>query len=271
MDIVRRDHPELPGIVTELKLTIREMKEVNLTRKEAFTRKFKNAINDSTIFLDLLRTYGSVLCFYLQLKSRGRLQRKHTIFSRMLQLRRRVATMRGIYQNTMKTMRNLPKSYDSQKFLIKEKSEIESIKRKNEKEKLAHQEKEYLKKRDRLRALNRGKQLKENEQKIVEEYVRKEERRMNNWQMQNSNSEVDKDDKRRHINMKIFKSIGLKRYRKKSIPRIRKKLKYQKALKLRKLQGYKPYKGKMAHYDSYDIPIRITHSKKLDAQRPKNF
>jgi len=76
MDIVRRDHPELPGIVTELKLTIQEMEEVNAIRKEAMSRRFDDAINDSTMFLDLLRTYGSVLSFYLHIKSRGRLQKK---------------------------------------------------------------------------------------------------------------------------------------------------------------------------------------------------
>ncbi|ETO20535.1 hypothetical protein RFI_16687 [Reticulomyxa filosa] len=68
MDIVRRDHPELPGIVTELKVTIQEMENVNSIRKKAISEKFTNAVNDATMFLDLLRTYASILCFFLKLK-----------------------------------------------------------------------------------------------------------------------------------------------------------------------------------------------------------
>ncbi|ETO20534.1 hypothetical protein RFI_16686 [Reticulomyxa filosa] len=138
----------------------------------------------------------------------------------------------------------------------------------NEKQEEEKKKEEMTRKKEEFAI--KEKKLNEKEKKIVDEYVRKEERKMTNWQA--DDAEDDSNKERRLINMKIFKSIGLRRYRKQAIPRIRKKMKYKKALKLRKIKGYKPYKGQIPQgRDEYNIPINVSHSKKLLSGTSKSF
>ena len=66
--IVRRDHPELPGMVHELRSTVSLMHEVLKAREEATDKGFTHGHRDISLFLDLLRAYSATLAFYLTLK-----------------------------------------------------------------------------------------------------------------------------------------------------------------------------------------------------------
>ena len=68
MRLIKRDNPELPGILVELKSVIQDLKIVNNNRLKAIKMDFDEGIKDATLYLELLRTYAATLSFYLQLK-----------------------------------------------------------------------------------------------------------------------------------------------------------------------------------------------------------
>ena len=65
--ILKRDRPELIGILQDLNKVVKGLKEIDKNRVEAIKRKFSDCAKDCTLFLDANRTYGALLAFYLRL------------------------------------------------------------------------------------------------------------------------------------------------------------------------------------------------------------
>jgi len=64
--------------------------------------------------------------------------------------------------------------------------------------------------------------------------------------------------------MKIFRAKGLRRYRKKAIPKVKQRIKYEKKMKLLRKKGYKPYKGtKIVDDGVTNLNVNVIHSVKL--------
>jgi len=78
-----------------------ELEHANKYRLLSIKKQFDDGIKDGTLFCDLLRLYAATLAFYLRLKSNGEVDKKHPIFDKMLQLRRRAEVMRPVYKKTL--------------------------------------------------------------------------------------------------------------------------------------------------------------------------
>merc|ERR1712228_544125 len=218
-----------------------EMEMVFAERQRAIKKRFDDAIEDSTLFVELLRTYSSTICFYLQLKAKkidSESMKKHGIFSVLLKLKHRVASFRKIYKKSMDFMNNLPSEWDRSEYL-KQKRELF----------------EYEKKRQ----LEIAEKQKKKDEKYKSTLFQRGFNRLNN-----SDKKLEGDDERRHITQKIFKSQGLKRYRKQGIPRVKARIKFEKKMKLWKKKGYRKYKGKVPNGRmENNINTKWTHSKRL--------
>jgi len=101
LKIIKRDNPELIGIIEELGKITLELEHANKYRLLSIKKQFDDGIKDGTLFCDLLRLYAATLAFYLRLKSNGEVDKKHPIFDKMLQLRRRAEVMRPVYKKTL--------------------------------------------------------------------------------------------------------------------------------------------------------------------------
>merc|ERR1712217_928227 len=108
---IQRDHPELPGMLKELKQCTPEMEEVFAVRQRAIEKRFDDAIEDATLFVDILRTYSAMICFYLRLKAQkteSRQMKKQGVFGTLLTLKRKVNEFRKTYQKSEKLFNQLP-------------------------------------------------------------------------------------------------------------------------------------------------------------------
>jgi len=260
--IIKRDHPELPGMLKELKDLTIEMEVVFNERLRAIKKRFDDAIEDSTLFLDLLRTYASTICFYLQLKAKkidSETMKKHGIFSVLLKLKQRTASFRNIYKQSMQFMNNLPENWDRSEYLKQKRELFEYEKQRQLKISEQRKEKEENEERIKKHALKKERKHKKKEQKELKTLFHRGFNRLNN-----SDKKLEGDDTRRHVTEKIFKSKGLKRYRKQGIPRVKARLKWEKKQKAWKRKGYKKFTGKSdTLVMKNNINTKWTHSKRL--------
>ena len=260
--IIRRDHPELPGMLKELKEIVAEMESVFKVRQRAVKKRFDEAIEDSTLFVELLRTYSSTICFYLQLKAKkvdAERMKQHGIFSVLLKLKRQVYGFRKIYKKSIEFLNNLPKNWDRSEYLA-QKRELFEYEKKRQLE-VAERRKEKEAEEERLKKIENKKvrKMKKKEEKYKSTLFQRGFNRLNN-----SDKKLEGDDERRHITQKIFKSQGLKRYRKPGIPRVKARIKYDKKMKLWKRKGYTKFKGKIPNGRmENNINTKWTHSKRL--------
>ena len=260
--IIQRDHPELPGMLKEFKEIVAEMEVVFNERLRAIKKRFDDAIEDSTLFVELLRTYSSTICFYLQLKAKkidSESMKKHGIFSVLLKLKGRVSSFRKIYKKSIEFMNNLPADWDRSEYL-KQKRELFEYEKQRQR-RVADKRKEKEAEELRLKKIEekRVRKIKKKEEKLKSTLFQRGFNRLNN-----SDKKLEGDDERRHITQKIFKSQGLKRYRKPGIPRVKARAKFEKKMKLWKRKGYKKYKGKIPNGRmENNINTKWTHSKRL--------
>ena len=178
----------------------------------------------------------------------------------MIQLKECLGKLKPIYDESMDIMNSLPENWSKDiykreqlKLKIKRQKAEESRRLENINEALL--EKKLLK-----NAKRKERKERQRNEEIKRQIIRKGEQKLHYMDLK------ENEEERRHINQKIFKSRGLKRYRKKGIPRTRQRQKYIKKMKLWRKRGYKPV-IKNKHPDGrfeWKIPINISHSKKLD-------
>lgn len=269
-EILKRDHPELPGIIKELENIVQQLQSVSNERRITIEFKFDDAIEDSALYFDLLRTYASVLSFYLQLKAMKKLgnanAKKHNIYQQMLQLKKRCASMGKLYEQSLQMMRNatnncLDINWNRTKYLANKRKLF-----KDEKIRLGIKAKErkFNERQDRKRG--RILKFKREKRRVKEDVIRKELFKVGEQKMENWDLKMDGPEQRRYITQKIFQSKGLKRYRKQGIPRVKARLKYEKKMKLWKMKGFQkfqPGKFNPNGRGEWNMPIFRSHSKKL--------
>ena len=94
----------------------RDVVRVYGERQLAIEKRFDEAMEDSTLFLELRRTYSSTLSFYLQFKA-AKVQavqsEKHGIFS---VLRHRVNSLRKVHRQPLAFMARLPADWDHKQY-----------------------------------------------------------------------------------------------------------------------------------------------------------
>ena len=238
------------------------MKVVYAARQRAIEKRFDDAIEDSTLFVELLRTYSSTICFYLQLKAKRvgtEEMKKIGVFGVMLKLRQRVKDFRKIYRKSMGFMNNLPSDWDRKEYLKQKKElfEYEKVRQKELHEKRLRTERLKMQ-------MERKEKKKMKKTKKKEELLKKKLFQKGFNRLKNEDVKLEGEDMRRGITQKIFKTQGLKRYRKRGIPRVKAREKFVKKMKLWRRKGYKTYKGKIPNGRmEYNINTRMTHSKRL--------
>ena len=260
--LIQRDHPELPGMLKELKEIVVEMKDVYDNRQKAIEKRFDDGIEDATLFVELLRTYSSTLAFYLQLKAKRidtKKMKKHGIFAVLLKLKHRVKDFREIYKKSMEFMGNLPADWDRKEYLRQRKQLFEYEKQRQEELHERRAREEAMKRREESKLKRKERKKKKKEEDKKKKLFKKGFNRLNNEDVK-----LEGEDMRRGITKKIFKAQGLKRYRKKGIPRVKARIKFDRKMKLWKKKGFKTFKGKLPNGRmEYNINTRLTHSKRL--------
>eukprot|EP01084_Bolivina_argentea_P117294 208321_1 len=140
----------------------------------------------------------------------------------------------------MEFMENLGEDWDRSEYLAQKKELLEYEK---QREKEIHEgkvRKENEKQRQMRHKKKKAKKAKKKEYKLKRTLFKKGFNRLGNEDVKLEGEEV-----RRGITQKIFKSQGLKRYRKPGIPRVKARIKFDKKMKLWKMKGFKTYKGKL--------------------------
>ena len=67
INILKRDRPELIGIIKDLANVVKTLNEIDKNRIKAIKCKLNDCAKDCSLFLDANRTYGALLAFYLRL------------------------------------------------------------------------------------------------------------------------------------------------------------------------------------------------------------
>lgn len=176
----------------------------------------------------------------------------------MLKLKRRIDKLSSVYKNSVSILEKFDRKELNKLYLFEKSVKMKKMKQEEhfERIKKSVERKKYEKeKREKKHFLKMRKIEKEQvKNKLIEKNIEK----MNNWDK--SIASFD-DESRRQITSKIFKAKGLKRYRQKGIPRVKKRIKYQRKLNQWKRKGYQPYKGKIPNgWAQRNINLNTTHS-----------
>jgi len=260
--LIQRDHPEIPGMLSELRQVVDELRDVYRHRQRAIQKRFDDAIEDCTLFVELLRTYASTMSFYLALKVKktdNQQMKKHGIFNTLLKLKQRVNSFRSVYRKSIDLLSHLPLDWNRDEYL-KQKRELFEYEKERQSE--LHEQRVLLERQRLKQAHIERKKLKKT--KTKEEKLKRKLFKQGFHRLRNEDTKLDGDDARRAITNKIFKSQGLHRYRTPGIPRVKARTKYLKKMKLWKQKGFKEYKGKLPNGRmEWNIDNRMTHSKRL--------
>lgn len=261
--VIQRDHPELPGMLRELKSVVAEMEKVYAVRQRAIEKRFDDAIEDATLFVEVLRTYSATICFYLQLKAQRvdmKRMKKQGVYSTLLTLKQRVSSFRETYLKSKAYLDQLPPGWSRKEYLKQKRGLFEYEKQRQRELAEERMIKEAQRERDQ-KAMDKKTRKMDKRRKLAAHRLMRE----NFDKLRNIDEKLKGEDQRRGITLKIFKSTGLKRYRQKGIPKVKSRLKYEKKMKLWKKKGFKKFQGKlpngrMEHY----INPKMTHSKRLN-------